>query len=282
MPTSPSPRRGAEARGGVKAKAPAATVRSLWPRLVLIGALAVLAVAVIALPASMVARFLPGTVHAEDFSGSVWHGSAGRITVQGREAGALEWRLHPAALLRLHVAADLHWVKGGFVLDGTADIARHELTASNVEGGGPISDLRDFGLGSGWRGTADVRIKQLAAAIEGAGINLSAATGVIAVSDLSSPQVAGGADLGGYTLQFANTSLTGDADATATLSDTGGPLSVDAAIRLSPKSRSGLFSGTVKERADAPAALRTQVDNLAQLHARDAQGRVRVDLEFTF
>src|SRR5271170_6690327 len=112
MPTSPSPRR------GVKAKAASAPARSLWPRFVLIAVLAALGVAVMALPASMVTRFLPEGVSAEDFSGSVWHGSAGRITANGRDVGALEWRLHPAALLRLHVGADLHWVKRGFVLDG--------------------------------------------------------------------------------------------------------------------------------------------------------------------
>jgi hypothetical protein len=48
------------------------------------------------------------------------------------------------------------------------------------------------------------------------------------------------------------------------------------------RARTGIFSGTVKERQDIPPALRSQLDNLAQLHARDAEGRLPVDLEFTF
>jgi hypothetical protein len=63
--------------------------------------LAVLAVVIAVLPASLANRFLPPAVRAEDFSGTLWHGSAGRITVAGRDAGALEWHLHPLALFKL-------------------------------------------------------------------------------------------------------------------------------------------------------------------------------------
>ena len=66
---------------------------------VLIAVLAVLAVIVIALPASMLKRYLPAGVNAEDFSGTVWHGSAGAITANGVNLGAVEWHLHPGALL---------------------------------------------------------------------------------------------------------------------------------------------------------------------------------------
>ena len=275
MPTSPSRRRGAKA-------APAAPARSVWPRFALIGAVAVLAVVLAAAPASLINRFLAPTVHGEDFSGTIWHGSAGRITADGREAGAAEWHLHPLSLLGLHALADLHWVKGGFVLDGTVDADRASLAASDVEGGGPIADLRDLGLGAGWQGTAKVRLKQLEASWSAAGPALESAIGEISVSDVSSPQVANGAPLGGYSLKFANPALSADSDATATLADTGGPLSLDATIRLTAKTRTGLFSGTVKERPEAAPALRSQLQNLAQLHARDAQGRIPVDLEFTF
>jgi hypothetical protein len=244
--------------------------------------LAALAVAVSALPASLIARFLPTAVHAEDFSGSVWHGSAGRITVNAGDLGSVEWRLHPEALLRLRVAADLRWVRGGFVLDGAVSLGRNGLIASDVRGGGPIEDLRGLGLSAGWRGTAQIRIKELRAAVSGPAASLQAAVGEIVVSDLSATQVAEGANLGGYSLQFADPALGPDSDATGRVADTGGPLSVDAEIRVSPKQRSAVFSGTLQERADAPQALRTQVDALSRLHARDAQGRLPVDFEFTF
>ena len=54
MPTSPSPRRGAEPRP------PARPARSIWPLVLLIFVLAVLVVAVSALPASIVTHLLPG------------------------------------------------------------------------------------------------------------------------------------------------------------------------------------------------------------------------------
>src|SRR3984957_10442461 len=90
--------------------------RNLWP-VVLIGLAALLAVSIAVLPASVITHFLPPSVHAEDFSGSIWHGSAGKVSVNWRDAGALEWRLHPAALLGLTVLTDLHLGKTGFVID---------------------------------------------------------------------------------------------------------------------------------------------------------------------
>ncbi len=280
MPTSPSPRRGARAQRPAPRPAP----RSLWPGLALIGVLAVAAVVVCVLPASLITRFLPPTIQAEDFSGSLWHGSAGRITAAGRPAGAVEWRVHPLALLGLRVDADLHWVKGGFVLDGSVDSTRTEIALSNVSGGGPMADRRDFARGAGWRGSAGVRIARLTADLSATGATPTSASGEVTLADVSAAQIASGANLGSYDLRFEPASQAGasGADLSAALTDTGGPLAVNAAIQLSMKTRSGLFSGTVKERADAPAALQSQLDNLAQLHARDPQGRLPVDLEFTF
>ena len=80
---------------------------------------------------------------------------------------------------------------------------------------------------------------------------------------------------------MANGAITPDADASAELTDTGGPLAVQAVLHFSAKDHTGLLSGTVKERPDAPPALRKQLESLEQLHARDAEGRIPVELEFT-
>src|SRR5260221_4692746 len=134
MPISRSPKRGT--------RAPAETRR---PRFVLpvilIVVLAVLAVAVVAVPAALVTRFLPPFISAGDFSGSLWHGSAGRITVNGGDAGAVEWRLHPWSLMRLTVSADLHWVKVGFVADGSADVKREGFALHDGGSDRPMQDL---------------------------------------------------------------------------------------------------------------------------------------------
>jgi len=268
MPASRSPSRDAE---------PAPRSRSYWP-IVLIGLAAALAVIISALPASIVTRFLPPEVHAEDFSGSIWHGSAGKISVNARDAGALEWHLHPAALLGMQVSADVRWVKVGFVVDAAVNIDRQGASAHAVKGGGPIEDLRDFGVAAGWRGTADIDFSELKSDF----VRPLAAVGDIKVSNLTSAQIAQGADLGGYDLRLAAGAVSADGSVTAQLTDAGGPLEVKAVISLSSKERTGILTGTLRERAEAPAALRSDLEGIVQLRGRDAQGRIPVDLEFTW
>jgi hypothetical protein len=274
MPTSRSPKRGT--RPPVEARRP----RFVVP-VILIVVLAVLSVAVIAVPASLLTRFLPPFISAGDFSGSLWHGSAGRIAVNGRDAGAVEWRLHPWSLMRLTVSADLHWVKVGFVADGSADVNREGFALHDVEGDGPVEDLADMGVAAGWRGMASFKFTQVNGVFAGGAAILASAVGDVSVSKLAYPQIADGVDLGGYVLHMANGAITPDADATAELTDTGGPLEVHATIHFTAKDHTGTLSGTVKERAGAPPALLAQVDNLTLLHPRDGQGRVPVELEFT-
>jgi hypothetical protein len=277
MPTSPSLRRGAK-----NAPPPVAPARSLWPRIALIGVLGVLVVVIAVLPASLANKFLPPAVRAEDFSGTLWHGSAGRLSVAGRDAGAIEWHVHPLALFKLRLEADLHWVKGSFVVDGAAALSRSAFQASDLRGGGPLADLSAFGVAPGWHGLAEIRIRNIAADLAGPSPSLRAAVGEIDVADVSSPQLAGGSDIGSYALTFDDASLSANGEARAALVDKGGPLSLDASITLTPQSRTGMLSGTVKERAEAPPALRKELDNVAQLQSRDAQGRIPIDLEFTF
>jgi hypothetical protein len=241
---------------------------------------------VIAVPASFVQRWLPPPVHAEDFSGSLWHGSAGKVLVNSHEAGAIEWRIHPWALLSRTLSIDLHCVKVGFVADAAVDIDAQGATARNVSGGGPIEDLADLGLAAGWRGNARLSFSRLKLGFVrgldgGDAMAIQAAIGELEVSDLASPQIAAGSSLGGYVLRLADGAITPDADATAELSDTGGPLQLNAAIHYSFKDHLGLLSGTVKERPQASEALRRQLETLTQMHARDAQGRIPVELEFT-
>jgi len=274
MPTSRSPKRGT--------KPPVETRRTRFVLpIILIAVVAVLSVAIIAVPASLVTRFLPPFISADDFSGSLWHGSAGIVAVNGRNAGAIEWRLHPWSLLRLTVSADLHWVKVGFIADGSADVNRQGFALHDVEGDGLVEDLADMGVAAGWRGMASFKFTQLRGVFAGGAATLVSAKGDVSVTKLAYPQIADGADLGGYVLHVADGAITRSGDATAELTDTGGPLEVHAIINYAAKDHTGTLSGTVKERAGAPPALLAQVDNLTQLHARDGAGRVPVELEFT-
>ena len=246
-----------------------------WP-LILLGALLILLLIVFLLPASLIARFLPKQVQMSDFSGSLLHGAAGSVRVNGQDAGALEWHLHPAALLTLSASADIHWVKVSFVIDGSARIDRHGVTAEQVHGGGPIESLAGLGSAADWRGTAQVSFKELRSDFH----RLLSADGTLEVTDLSSTRVAGGDNLGNYQLKLGPASFAPDGALTADLSDTGGPLEVAAQIHYSPETHVGLFSGTLKDRPDAGSNLRDQLAQLARVRPRDANGRFPVDLEF--
>jgi hypothetical protein len=195
--------------------------------------------------------------------------------------GAVEWHLHPAALLHLKASADVHWVKGGFVADATADADSNGMTLSHLQGGGPLDDLADLGLGHAWHGNSSFNFSEITLALGAGNPKLLSAIGDLSVANVTSSMVADGADLGGYTLHLANGAITPDSDASAELTDTGGPLEMQATIHLSQGGHSGMLSGTVRERPGAPASLHRELEQLAQLHPRDASGRIPVDLEFT-
>lgn len=268
MPASRSPRRDIK---------PQRRPARRWP-LILLGIVLLAAVTVFVLPASMITHFLPAQVHAEDFSGSLLHGAAGRLKVNAREAGAIEWQVHPLSLLRLAIVADIHWVKVGFVIDGTVELGTRRVAAHDIKGGGPIENLGDLGLAAGWRGNAQLTFAEASSDYR----KLDSAAGKIDVANLSSADIAGGEGVGSYELQLAAGAIAPDGTITANLTDTGGPVEAQAQIRFSPATRTGTLSGTLKERPDAPLGLRNQLNNLAQLRPRDASGRFPVELEFTF
>jgi hypothetical protein len=274
MPASRSPRRGADSpRRDIKPERPLRR----WP--LVLAAIIVLAAAVVfVLPASMIAHFLPAQVRAEDFSGNLVHGAAGKLKVNERDAGAIEWRLHPLSLLRLAAVADIHWVKVGFVIDGTVELSARGVAAHDIKGGGPINDLADMGLAAGWSGTASLAFADLRSDFR----KLDSAEGKIEVANLSAANIAEGSDLGGYMLQLAPGAVAPDGSITATVNDTGGPVEAQAQIRFSPATRTGMLSGTLKERPEASPALRNQLVSISQLRPRDASGRFPVELEFTF
>jgi hypothetical protein len=242
------------------------------------GLLIVAGFVIVALPASLVARFLPHNILARDFSGTLWHGSAASVIFNGRNAGAIEWHIHPASLLALTLNAEVRWVKNASAYDARVEVTRHAVHAYQVQGGGPIGDLRDFGIAAGWRGNLKVALSEVASDYQ----KLTALSGTVQASELSSPQVLAASDLGGYQIDFAPSAMSSDGNLAASLADTGtGPLETHAQITLNVLTGTGLLSGTLRERPGASAALHQQLDNLAQLKPRDAQGKIPVELEFS-
>jgi Type II secretion system (T2SS), protein N len=248
-----------------------------WP-LILLGVLVVSAAAIFVLPASMITRFLPPQVRADDFSGTLIHGAAGKIAFDARNLGAVEWRLRPLSLLRLAAVADVRWVMVGFVVDGTAEITTSGIAAHDVRGNGPIESLGGLGVAPGWHGTANVAFSEIKSDFA----KLTAAVGKIEVANVSAVSIAEGSDLGGYVLQIPAGAVAPDGTITAALKDTGGPVELQAEIRLSPAARTAMLSGTLMDRPEASPALRNQLAGMTQLRPRDSSGRFPVELEFSY
>jgi hypothetical protein len=68
---------------------------------------AFIATVLVRLPARVLLWMLPADVACETPVGTVWSGSCGRLRIGALAVSGLSWRLHPAALLRLRIAADL-------------------------------------------------------------------------------------------------------------------------------------------------------------------------------
>jgi hypothetical protein len=252
--------------------------RRSYGLLIAVGLLVVLVVVVAELPAGIITRFLPRGIEVQDLSGSIWHGAAANVRALGHDIGGIEWQIDPASLLRLQLKTDLHWVHGGVGLTAKAVIDRAGITATGIQGGGPIEDLADLGLPSGWRGNSEIAIEELRTDLT----RILSARGQIKIADLSGSSVAGGANLGNYVLQWDSHSVDQTGALNGELHDAGGPLQVAATLTLTPQQHNGMVSGTVLERPEAPEELRKNLQDLAQLRGRDAAGRIPVDLEFSF
>ncbi|HUX73913.1 MAG TPA: type II secretion system protein N [Steroidobacteraceae bacterium] len=271
MPTSPSRRRGTEPQ------APPPRLPRFLP-LIAIGVLVAAGALIAALPAAVLLRVLPSYVRAADLSGTIWHGVAAKIAVDGDDAGEIEWRLHPAALLHAALHLDLHWRDRGLWLDADAHIGRAGLSARRIRGGGPLADLGALAPLPGWSGDAEVALSKLNAEFS----RLTAIAGNIQLSNLASPTVAGGANIGNYLVHFDDAEARPGEALTAQISDVGGPLQVRATLSIDARRRRGMLTGTLIARPAAPAQLRSAVAELAKVRGRDATGRVPLDVEFTF
>jgi hypothetical protein len=230
-----------------------------------------------ALPASIALRFLPHDVQATDPSGTLWHGSFAAVSLRGHAIGAVEWNIHPLPLLGGKLSAQLRWIKGGFAVNGVLEARGTHVFVHDVSGGGAIEDLADLGVTRGWSGTAQVTLAELRIEDQ----KIASANGAVTLIALKSPKF-GDADIGGYELALAPESVQPDGTAIAQVRDLGGPLQLSGSLNIVPAQSLLTFSGALKEREGLPTALHQELENLAQMRGRDAQGRVPLEIEFAF
>jgi hypothetical protein len=213
------------------------------------------------LPARVLVSLLPPDVACAAPSGTIWSGSCGQLRAGVVSIAGLSWQLHPAALLRARIAANV--ASQDPAANGHAQLELR--TNGNVAVAALAANLampRDTGLlPPGTSGTLQLAIDS--ARMEGG--HLVALQGTIDVQQLHIENPA--ADLGSFELQFQPPVQ--DAAIVGLLHELNGPLSVVGVLRLS---RGGSYElqGNVAARADSSAEL-TQL--LQMLGPPDAQGR---------
>lgn len=222
-------------------------------RWILLGIAGFLVILLFRLPAGWFSAQLPPQVQCEGLGGTVWRGRCQGLAIdQGvpnlppLRIDSLSWALHPAALLRGRISADVVLLRG----DGEARARVTRGAAGRLD----VHDLRGQlridrqllpPLPSGWQGIAVFDGVQLT--LEGSDIaRLSGAAELRGLADPTS------ANLGSYRLEFG--SPEGLPPFAGTVRSLEGPLSLDARITVQ-QDTSWVMEGTVAAGRDTPPAL---------------------------
>ncbi len=238
--------------------APVSSKRRWW--LIAFGLAAVFAFTIATLPASVLARQLPGLgLSAAALSGSVWTGHAQALSWRTAPLGDLSWSISPLSLLRGRVAGDLELVR----TDGSARSAFSVSLGGQLRLAGVTADLPvealatlPIGLPRGWRGRIAGEFEE------------------IVVQSGWPTSLRGTLDMDGL-IAPPPRSTTNALHARVT--DKDGPFSFDGRFTLGAD-RSFLLEGTLAPRGNTPPAL---VRSLELLGPADAAGRRPVSVSGT-
>jgi hypothetical protein len=206
---------------------------------ILLAALIFVVTLAVRLPARLLVSYLPQDVSCEDPAGTVWQGSCGRIHSNGLTISALSWKLHPLALLRATLSADVNSADPSNGGHASVEATRSDISLTDLHAVLPLP------AGSSLlpRGTSAT----LSFALPSARIHDSHLVGIVGTIDLQQLHIAEPpADLGSYELTFpqaASSSMTGE------LRDLEGPLAVSGQLVLQATGAYEI-NGTVASRAD--------------------------------
>ncbi len=197
-------------------------------RAFLLGLVAFLAVTLIRLPARWLLPLLPSTAQCKAASGTVWHGTCDELVLSDGKSTPLivqqaHWTLHPLALLRARLAADVtvqgEWGQAnGVVILGNGS----HLMVSALTANGTIDRRLLPVLPAGWRGAFEARN----VAFELRQQRLVQLQGIATVRGLLDGQ---GKQYGDYQLQLAPQ---GDVPAVGDLHSLAGPMTVAAKVHV--------------------------------------------------
>ncbi|MDR2214929.1 MAG: type II secretion system protein N [Nevskiaceae bacterium] len=243
-------------------------------RWLLLGLAAFFTMLLIRLPAAWFARALPSQLQCDALAGSVWRGQCMGLSIAQGVAerpplrmDALNWSLHPLALLRGQISADVDLVRG-----------QDQAHALVIHAGGAQIDVQHLNgslridrqllppLPAGWKGVAvfdDVGLKLDGSMI----LELSG------VGQLSNLTDAAGESLGSYQLDFGSQPQT--APFSGQFQSLEGPLQLQGRITLQANT-GWLLEGTVAAQSTTPAELARMLELLGPA---DASGKRPFSME---
>lgn len=244
--------------------------------LVALGVLALLAFALVTLPAGIAAGPLrKAGIEAGAFGGSLWSGRATALSWRGAPVGDAEWRIAPVPLLTGRIAghAKLTRVDGSIETDFDLSFSGRDVKLRTGRFTLPIAALNVLPLGmpKGWQGQATGEFNAIDLQ-QGWPANIQ---GTLDLDDLVAPPPRN-APVGSFHAVFPaaqpkpSLSVPHDpSNLTAQVKDKDGPFSVDAQLTLS-RARNFAFEGTLAPRGPVPPAMER---SLQLLGPADASGR---------
>jgi len=244
--------------------------------LIALGVLALLAFALVTLPAGVTAGPLRGAgIEAGAFGGSIWSGRATALSWRGTAIGDAEWKIAPLRLMTGRIAghAKLTRADGSVETDFDLSFSGRDVKLRATQFALPLAALNALPLGmpKGWQGQATGQFDAIdlqqgwPASIKGS-LDLD---GLVAPPPRNAP-------VGSFHAVFPaaqpRPSLSvpqNPSNLTAQVNDKDGPYSVDAQLTLS-RARNFSFEGTLAPRGPVPPAMER---SLQLLGPADATGR---------
>lgn len=100
---------------------------------ILFGGLAFILSMLAFIPASILGKFLPSHIAAQQFQGNIWQGSASSLVFNKTHVGNVTWKLHSGCLLLLKICADVDQrhsnITSSFVLKTRQDTELYDVKA---------------------------------------------------------------------------------------------------------------------------------------------------------
>jgi Type II secretion system (T2SS), protein N len=245
--------------------------RSFW--IALLAGLAFAFIVIARFPAVWAAGALPKWLSCDDIAGTIWSGSCTGLALHHQQPiGDLSWQLQPARLLAARLAAHVQLTQGAAFLNGDLEWGLGQrLHGRDLHASFDLNPALLSMLPANLSGSARADL----AYIDMKGNRLTDLRGRIEVHDLVQHQ-GGATPLGSYSLTFPG--VPGGGEIAGELKDIGGPLALEARVRMTPEP-GFLLDGKVASRASVAPELARQLQILG---SPDAQGRRSFSIANTF